>query len=357
MEQKKTIKILVVLLVMQWAFVQIIAQFPNFVERFYSNGLYYFLTNFYQLFVGWIPFSIGDILYTLVILYLIKNIIYIIKNKDFNFKKSIWKLGAVISIIFFIFHFNWGLNYYRVRVHEKLNFEIQPYSSQELAQFSENLIYKLNEIHFSITKNDTVLIENPFTKNEIMEKSYEVYDEFQQKFPQFSYKKITVKKSLFSVPLTYMGFAGYLNPFTNEAQVNYLIPKSAFSSTVCHELAHQIGIGPESEANFIGYLAAINSSDSYFQYGSYLNALRYCLNELNYTNPEKFEELKALLNIGILKDLQQNQEFWESYQNWSEKYFKIFYDNFLKANNQEDGLKSYSKMVVLLINYYKTTNI
>jgi len=85
--------------------------------------------------------------------------------------------------------------------------------------------------------------------------------------------------------------------------------------------------------------------------------LRYCLNEINYTNPEKFEELKESLNIGILKDLQQNQEFWESYQNWSEKYFKIFYDNFLKANNQEDGIKSYSKMVVLLINYYKTTNI
>ena len=101
-----------------------------------------------------------------------------------------------------------------------------------------------------------------------------------------------------------------------------LIPKSAFTSTVCHEIAHQIGIGPESEANFIGYLAAINSSDSFFQYGSYLNALRYCLNEINYTNPEKFEELKASLNIGILKDLQQNQEFWESYQNWSEKYFK-----------------------------------
>ena len=154
-----------------------------------------------------------------------------------------------------------------------------------------------------------------------------------------------------------MGFAGYLNPFTNEAQVNCLIPKSAFTSTVCHEIAHQIGIGPESEANFIGYLAAINSSDSFFQYGSYLNALRYCLNEINYTNPEKFEELKASLNIGILKDLQQNQEFWESYQNWSEKYFKIFYDNFLKANNQEDGIKSYSKMVVLIINYYKTTNI
>jgi hypothetical protein len=357
MEQKKIIKILVVLLIMQWAFVQIIAQFPDFVERYYSNGLYYYLTNLYQLLVGWIPLSIGDVFYILIILYIIKNLIYTIRNKSFNFNKTAWKLGAIISIVFFVFHFNWGLNYYRHSVNERLNFEIQPYSNQELVQLSEKLIKKLNEIHLSIAKNDTILIENYKSKKEITEKSYEVYDEFQLKFPQFSHKKITVKNSLFSVPLTYMGFAGYLNPFTNEAQVNCLIPKSAFTSTVCHEIAHQIGIGPESEANFIGYLAAINSSDSFFQYGSYLNALRYCLNEINYTNPEKFEELKASLNIGILKDLQQNQEFWESYQNWSEKYFKIFYDNFLKANNQEDGIKSYSKMVVLIINYYKTTNI
>ena len=51
--------------------------------------------------------------------------------------------------------------------------------------------------------------------------------------------------------------------------------------------------------------------------------------------------------------MKQSQAFWESYQNKSEKYFKIFYDNFLKANKQKDGIEGYSKMVVLLINYHK----
>ncbi|MBI9042293.1 DUF3810 domain-containing protein [Lutibacter sp.] len=357
MEQKKISKILVLLLVMQWAFVQLISKFPNYIERFYSNGLYVFLNKIYQFLLGWIPFSIGDILYLLLILYLIKQLVNSIKKKTFNAKKSLWKLGAIISIVFFVFHFNWGLNYYRIRISEKLKIDIQPYSSNDLELFTKRLITKLNETHISITKNDTILIDNPATKKEIREKSYLVYNEFQQNLPDFKHQKLHVKSSLFSVPLAYMGFAGYLNPFTNEAQVNYLIPKNTYTATVCHELAHQIGIGPESEANFVGYLAGINSSDKYFQYGAYLNALRYCLNELFYTSPEKFEELKALLNVGILKDLQQNQDFWELYQNWSEKYFEIFYDNFLKANNQEDGIKSYSKMVVLLVNYYKNNEL
>ncbi|WP_090222977.1 DUF3810 domain-containing protein [Lutibacter maritimus] len=357
MEQKKISKILVILLIMQWAFVQLIAQFPSIIERFYSKGLYIFLNKIYQLLFGWIPFSIGDVLYLILIIYLIKNVAITIKKKSFNLKNTLWKSGAIISIIFFVFHFNWGLNYYRIPVSEKLNFEVQPYSTNDLEQLTAQLIEKLNATHISITQNDTIIIKNLANKEEIREKSYLVFDEFQQNYPIFYHQNLTIKNSLFSVPLTYMGFAGYLNPFTNEAQANYLIPKNTYTATVCHELAHQIGIGPESEANFIGYLAAINSSDKYFQYGAYLNALRYCLNDLFYTHPEKFEELKSTLNIGILKDLQENQDFWESYQNWSEKYFKLFYDNFLKANNQEDGIKSYSKMVVLLVNYYKINKL
>jgi hypothetical protein len=35
----------------------------------------------------------------------------------------------------------------------------------------------------------------------------------------------------------YMGFSGYLNPFTNEAQVNYLGPMYTFPATTCREMA------------------------------------------------------------------------------------------------------------------------
>ena len=357
MEQKKIYKILLLLLVMQWAFVKLIASNSMLIEQFYSNGLYNFLNNKFQFLLGWIPFSLGDVLYFVIILYSIYYIVKIIKSKTFNFSLFFWKLAAFASIIYFVFHFNWGLNYYRVRISEKLNFDVQPYTPLELETFTKQLILKLNNTHFKITQNKNSVVFNAASLNEIRTQSYTVFNEFQTNYPQFKHNTLHVKNSLFSVPLAYMGFAGYLNPFTNEAQVNYLIPKNTYTATVCHELAHQIGIGPESEANFVGYLAAINSSNVYFQYGAYLNALKYCLNELFYTNPTKFEILKATLNVGILKDLQQQEVFWEQYQNWSEEYFKFFYDHFLKANNQEDGIKSYSKMVVLLVNYYKTNKL
>jgi len=36
-----------------------------------------------------------------------------------------------------------------------------------------------------------------------------------------------------------------------------------------------------------------------------------------------------------------------------EPIFDLFYSSYLKSNNQPDGLKSYSYMVALLVNYNK----
>ena len=342
---------------MQWSFIQIIAQYPTFIEKYYSKGLYVYVSNFLRIIFGWLPFSFGDFLYAFLIIFILRGLYSSLKIKKINFKNTIFKIFGIASIIFFLFHFNWALNYFRVPLDESLGIKKENYTNEELINFTKKLIVKTNEIQFSITKNDSILVENEITKRQIQEIAHLAYDQLENKYPQFSYKNPTVKNSLFSIPLTYMGFAGYLNPISNEAQVNYLIPKNGFPATTCHEIAHQVGYASESEANFIGYLASINYNNLYFNYSGYLMSLRYCLAEVFRKDPEQFELLKPLLNKGILKDLKQSQEFWESYNNWSEKYFKFFYDNYLKANKQKDGIKGYNKMVVLLINYYKTEKL
>ncbi|UMB54672.1 DUF3810 domain-containing protein [Lutibacter sp. A64] len=356
MNSKKRYKILTLLLVMQWAFIQIIAQFPTIVETYYSNGLYIYISRFLRIILGWIPFSIGDLMYTALVVFILRALYKTIKSKKINFKATFFKITGILSIVFFVFHFNWALNYFRLPLNTSLDFEVSDYSNEELVKFTKKLISKTNEVHTFITKNDTLVVENLFTKNQIKAKVGEAYNQLEKIHPQFNYKNAKVKHSLFSVPLTYMGFGGYINPITNEAQVNSLIPKNNYAATVCHEAAHQIGIASESEANFVGYLATTHSKDIYFNYAGYLMALRYCISEVYRKDPTSFETLKPLINKGILKDIKQSQAFWESYQNRSEKYFKIFYDNFLKANKQKDGIEGYSKMVVLLINYHKNAD-
>jgi len=357
MERKKVDKILTLILIMQWAFVQIISKYPEFIEKYYSNGLYIYISKFSRIILGWLPFSFGDLIYAFAIIYILKSIYNSIKKKRFVLKDTLFRIGAILSIIFFLFHINWGLNYFREPLFDRLEFEKEGYTNQELIDLTDLFIEKINEIQFSITNNDSLIIENPSTKKEIKKMASNAYTDFQKTYPQFKYNNPSIKNSLFSLPLTYMGFAGYLSPLTNEAQVNSLIPKNSLPATTCHEIAHQLGIASEKEANFIGYLAATNSQDVYFNYSGNLMALRYCLFEVFKREPKTFELLKEKLNKGVLKDMKQTQDFWMSYQNWSEPFFKLFYDSYLKANKQKSGIEGYNKVVLLLINHHLTTKI
>jgi hypothetical protein len=306
--------------------------------------------------IGWLPFSFGDIIYSILVLYLIREVFLLFKRKT-SIKFYVYKILALISIVFFFFNFNWGLNYLREPLFKSLQINNASYEQQELIDFTKKIIAKTNEAHLNITKIDTVLINHKSSKSDIQKQAKFVYNDLKQTFPKFKIHNFSTKHSLYSLPLTYMGFAGYLNPWTNEAQVNYMIPKNNYPATLCHEIAHQVGYASESEANFVGYLACITSKDKYFNYSGYLMAMRYCLSEVYRKDKTAFENLQPLINKGVLKDLKQSREFWLKYQNKSEKFFKLFYDSFLKMNKQKDGIKGYSKMVRLLINYYKTNSL
>ena len=344
--------ILVIFLGIQIILISILKNYPEFVEQFYSNGLYVFLSKLMRYAFGWIPFSIGDLLYTLAGIYIIR---WLILNRKRLFKDTInWLLdvGATISIAYFAFHILWAFNYYREPLYKSLDIESE-YTTEQLVNFTERLIEKSNTFHAKLQTNDTLKIKIPYTKAQIFDNIQNGYKKLSESYPHLDYQPKSIKKSIYSIPLTYMGFSGYLNPFTNEAQVDGLIPTYKYPTTACHEAAHQLGYAAENEANFIGSLAAIHNNDIYFQYSGYTFALRYCLAELFKRDPEIYDRILPIINKGIIKNYQEVQAFWVAYENPLEPIFEKTFDNFLKANNQSAGMKSYSYVVALLVNYYE----
>ncbi len=256
-----------------------------------------------------------------------------------------------LSVFYFLFHVLWGLNYYRQPLFEKMKIE-RDYSDADLLLFTKKLIAKTNAIQRQITKNDSLKVVFPYTQEEVFEKSIKGYKQLSIPYPYFNYSHLSAKKSLFSLPLTYMGFGGYLNPFTNEAQVNYLMPMYHSPTTSCHEMAHQLGYASESECNFIGFMASVKNKDAYFQYSGYSFALRYCLANWQVRNERIFDQLLPTVHPGILKNYTESDDFWKQYETPIETGFHVFYDHFLKMNQQKDGMEGYSKFVNLLVNYY-----
>ncbi len=355
MPKLKTVQrkyILPLFLLFQILFLKIIAFFPEFVERFYSNGLYVILSKILRITLGKIPFSVGDIMYGLLIFYVLKSIWETRKKWKLEWKNNILKTLSVLSVVYFMFHFLWAMNYYRQPLFEKMKIE-RDYTDADLLNFTKKLISKTNEIQNQITKNDSLKVVFPYTQEQVFKLNLKGYQTLSNEYSFFTYKNPSIKKSLFSLPLTYMGFGGYLNPFTNEAQVNYLMPMYNTPMTSCHEMAHQMGFASESECNFIGFLASIKNEDLYFQYSGYSSALRYCMGNWFVRDEKVYNQLLKTVHPGILKNYQESDDFWKQYETPIETGFHIFYDNFLKMNQQKDGMDSYSKFVNLMVNYYK----
>ncbi|MDP5105426.1 MAG: DUF3810 domain-containing protein, partial [Polaribacter sp.] len=206
-----------------------------------------------------------------------------------------------------------------------------------------------------ITKNDTLLVKNPYTQKEMYQMAIVGYDHLSEDFPQLKYQYPSVKSSLMSLLQTYNGTAGYLNPLTGEAQVNDRIPKTSYPTTTCHEMAHQIGFAAENEANFVGFLAANYNDDLYFKYASYRMAFGYCLSEIRKRDENAYTTILKSVHKGILKDFNASYEFWLHYENPFEPLVKKGYNAYLKANKQDKGVQSYNYVVDLLISYFEVT--
>jgi hypothetical protein len=66
-----------------------------------------------------------------------------------------------------------------------------------------------------------------------------------------------------------------------------------------------------------------------------------------------FKNLKSRISAPVLADLKAENEYWTKYRGTASKLSGIFYDNYLKANKQPEGLRTYNKMIRLSMAYYK----
>ncbi|WP_027125502.1 DUF3810 domain-containing protein [Gelidibacter mesophilus] len=350
--RKHTKLIIALSLILQILLIKLLANFPEFVENYYSNGIYKWTSKAMHFAFGWVPFSVGDVLYTLAGLYIIRWLFKNRKRLRRDTKNYVLDVLSAVSLGYFAFHILWAFNYYRLPLHQSLEIE-NDYSTEELVEFTEALILKTNVIHGMIENNDTTMVVMPYTKRELIKLAPKGYEQLAREYPNLAYWPSSLKRSIYSLPLTYMGFSGYLNPFTNEAQIDGLIPSYKYPTTTSHEIAHQLGYAAENEANFIGAMAAMKHENIYFNYSGYSFALRNCLNDVYLRDPLKYEKLIVKVNIGVLKNYEEMRLFWQSYENISETIFKKTYSGFLVANNQKSGIDSYSYVVALLVNYFE----
>ena len=318
----------------------------TFILEYYTKGYFSIITSIQRNTLGFLPFSLGDFIYLLVSIIIITNLIritlYIIRKDYSNTKHTSINTLLTALTIWLLLGTQWNWNYLQPSIEDKMNLDTSEYSIEEVAILTRDILNKTIKL-----KNTN----NTYDVNQIIEFSPEGYKKLGIIYPYFQYNNYSIKKSLFSSILPYLGISGYYNPFTAEAQVIDNIPHIQMPFVINHEIAHQLGIASESEANFIGYLASINNTNDFVKYSGNTSLLRYCLYDLRNHEYKNYDDVVNSIPDGIKHDLNTISEYWISHQNEYQKYTDKLYDIFLKSNNQEDGLMSYNKVVSLMIFY------
>ncbi|HMH21124.1 MAG TPA: DUF3810 domain-containing protein [Puia sp.] len=338
--------------------IRVFSLFPGAVEKYYSNGLYLVIARLQRILFGWIPFSIGDIFYLVVAIWLVYSLVRFLRTiiKKKATRGYFWivarKILFSVLLVYVAFNLCWGLNYDRKGIAEQLHLQPYRYETKDLTFFLQLIVARLNELDSAARVNRPPLAY----KSNLFRGSVQSYNNLAEKDPHFVYHSPSVKPSIFSYLGNYLGFSGYYNPFSGEAQVNTTTPVFTQPFTTCHEIGHQLGYAKENEANLSGYLSARSSGDPAFRYSVYFDLYYYTATELYFRDSLQVKPLRDQLHPSIRKDFQELRQFYRRYQNPLEPLITHLYGNYLKANSQPQGMKTYNEVIAWVMAYYISKN-
>jgi len=329
--------------------------FPSAVERYYSQGFYPFFSVILRTIFGLFPVSLGDLIYSGGIIYLIFSIARWLYHRFVRKRKSdtgllLQKMVVAGLWLYVIFKVFWGLNYDRPTVGESRQLGNPEYSLEELIDFNDRLIEALN-VNRSVIPGDTL---PSITFSQVVQISKQAYASLAESFPEIAWRAPALKKSLLAELGDWVGYTGYYNPFTGEAQIRTELPDILLPYIACHEVAHQLGYARESEASYIGWLAAQAQEDARLRYSAALDLYDQVQQELwriyalrgdSAGLRRQLQENARRLDTSVKRDRKAIRQFFRTRTHAVTPAFNELYAQYLRMNGQKEGMRSYREVV------------
>jgi hypothetical protein len=301
-----------------------IGAFPSrLVERWYARGLFPAMSHAAGLFADLVGFAWLD---PMIVAAVVLSILLVRK------RRWMW-LANGIAVLYLIFFWLWGLNYHRRPLSAKLQMDVGRASQQSIDQFSRRAAAELNRLY---PEKQRQPYDEGGTRLEAAERVRKVVAVIDGSDWRAARR---IKLSYLANPWMHAaGIDGVFNPLAHEPIVSNSILDIEKPFIISHELAHVRGYPDEGDANVIAVFATLASDDPGFQYSGWLNLWLYL----------RTGELDKLLDAGPRNDLQSIFKRTSSEEiAWINEFQRSLLDWFLKANNVEQGVRSYRRVVLV----------
>lgn len=256
---------------------------------------------------------------------------------------AVW-LGAGFDLL-------WGVYYYTGSFSQKSGLPVGAVTVSQLERATRICAEGLCRTADAIPRDEAGCAV--FETDALLDDALLLYTPLEERWPFLKAQHLRPKPVGFGDLLSRLDTTGFYFPFTGEANINTHSPHAMRPFTIAHELAHQRGVGPEQEANFLGVLACVESGLPAYEYAGWLNGYLYLGNALYAADYEVWEKVWALLPEGAKADLGKNNRYWEPYDRTvTAQASGEWYDDFLKNYDQALGRRSYGACVDLLCAYF-----
>ncbi|MDE6036251.1 MAG: DUF3810 domain-containing protein [Ruminococcus sp.] len=332
---------------------------------FYTEKIFPVFSNPISFITGLLPFSVGEILIlmglVLVLVGIPFTVLLLIFGKNFR-KKTVSTAGFVILLVFTYILTTETMNcfiMYQCTPFTEKYLKHSEHTESQITELYAVLIEKTNELAEKVNRDDNDCFEFTGDVNTEAKKSMKTAG---KTFPQLRGYYPDAKPIIFSYFMSQSHLTGIYFPFSLESNYNDDMCRTNLPETVCHEYSHLKGFIQEDEANFISFYATTQcSNDPDFQYSGYLSALEYVHNEIYNQNISGAFHLTDTVSDKVRRDWFRfmPDNYWE--ENVEKEVIPTetvstvstnAIDTNIKANGRPDGIKSYSLVVELLLDFY-----
>jgi hypothetical protein len=260
--------------------------------------------------------------------------------------------GGALILFFYVL---WGFNYARPPLVERLGWpEWHPPEARELEALTTNAIDAANHAYWDIHHAEdagepTRMPADLGALDRALEEGWSRAAEQLGLPAPYGRRYGRTKRLLLTQIVARFGIAGFYFPWTAEANVLWDSPAVRRPQSMAHEKAHQRGTGPESEASFLGFVAAANSPHPHARYSAYVFAQGQLLGLLARADWESYQRVASRRYPGVRRDLADATAYWVRFQGVGTSIGRNLNDRFLRSHRVEGGVTNYSRSVRLLL--------